>query len=131
MSSIMRRLLLRLADAGLFQPVWTERIGDEWRRNAARIWSLPPEQLEQQWADMNQRFPSANESNIEPYESILKYSDPKDFHVIAAGLARRARCGLQITPTVHVLTWNLKDFSRSELRRQNLNVYTPDRLLAH
>lgn len=131
MSSIMRRLLLRLADGGLFQPVWTERIGDEWRRNAARIWSLPPEQLDQQWADMNQRFPSANESNIEPYESILKYSDPKDFHVIAAGLARRARCGLQITPTVHVLTWNLKDFSRSELRRQNLDVYTPDRLLAH
>lgn len=130
MSSIVRRLLLRLADAGRFQPVWTERIGDEWRRNAARIWSIPPELLAQQWEEMNQRFPEAKESDIEPYEAILKYSDPKDFHVIAAGLARRARCGLQHTPAVHVLTWNLKDFNRSELRRQGLNVFNPDRLLA-
>ena len=29
MSGILRRLLLRLAEAGVFQPVWTERIGEE------------------------------------------------------------------------------------------------------
>ncbi len=38
MSGILRRLLLRLAEAGVFQPVWTERIGEEWRRNACRMW---------------------------------------------------------------------------------------------
>ncbi|QVQ24461.1 PIN domain-containing protein [Achromobacter deleyi] len=129
MSGILRRLLLRLAEAGVFIPVWTERIGEEWRRNASRIWDIPPEVLAEFWADMNSRFPGANETDTQVYEASLRYSDPKDFHVIAAGLARRARCGLPQTPTVQVLTWNLKDFNRSELRRQGLDVYNPDRML--
>ncbi len=130
MSGILRRLMLRLADAGVFLPVWTERIGDEWRRNASRIWEIPPEVLLEQWVEMNIRFPQANELNWEPYEASLRYSDPKDFHVIAAGLARRARCGLQITPRVEVMTWNLKDFSRSEMRRQGVDVFSPDRMMS-
>ena len=28
------------------------------------------------------------------------------------------------------MTWNPKDFNRSELRRQGLDVYNPDRMLA-
>jgi len=130
MSTVLRQLLLRVADAGVFLPVWTERIGEEWRRNAARLWQIPPERLAGQWADMNQRFPGALEGDTAAYEAVLRYSDPKDFHVIAAGLARRARCGLQRVPVVQVMTWNLKDFNRSELRRQGLDAYTPDHLLA-
>lgn len=130
MSGILRRLLLRLAEAGVFIPVWTERIGEEWRRNASRIWDIPPEVLAEFWADMNARFPAANEADTQVYEASLRYSDPKDFHVIAAGLARRARCGLQQPPVVQIATWNLKDFNRSELRRQGLDVYNPDRMLA-
>ncbi|CAM5217819.1 PIN domain-containing protein OS=Castellaniella defragrans OX=75697 GN=HNR28_003370 PE=4 SV=1 [Castellaniella defragrans] len=129
MSTVQRRLLLRVADQGVFQPIWTERIGEEWRRNAARVWQIPPETLAEQWKAMNQRFPGAMEANTAPYEVGLRYSDPKDFHVIAAGLARRARCGLQRPPTVQVMTWNLKDFNRSELRRQGLDAYSPDQLL--
>ena len=130
MSGIVRRLVLRLAEAGVYQPVWTERIGEEWRRNASRIWEIPPEVMAEQWADMNARFPQALERDAQAYEASLRYSDPKDFHVIAAGLARRARCGLQQVPVVQVMTWNLKDFNRSELRRQGLDVYNPDRMLA-
>ncbi|WP_414648066.1 PIN domain-containing protein [Castellaniella sp.] len=130
MSTLQRQLLLRVADQDVFQPIWTERIGEEWRRNAARVWQISPETLAAQWDAMNQRFPSAMETNTAPYEVGLRYSDPKDLHVIAAGLARRARCGLQGTPTVQVMTWNLKDFDRSELRRQGLDVYSPDQLLA-
>src|SRR5690606_16037014 len=63
------------------------------------------------------------------YEVGLRYSDPKDWHVIATGLAARARCGLPYRPRVSVLTWNVKDFNRSELRRQGLDVFDPDRLL--
>jgi len=130
MSTVLRQLLLRTAQAGFFQPVWTERIGEEWRRNAARLWGAPREILDGLWDDMNRAFPGAMESDIEPYEAVLRYSDAKDFHVIAAGLARRARCGLQHTPVVQVMTWNLKDFNRSELRRQGLDVFTPDVMLA-
>lgn len=130
MSTVQRQLLLRVADQGIFQPIWTERIGEEWRRNAARLWRIPPEKLADQWNAMNRRFPGAMEANTAPYEVGLRYSDPKDFHVIAAGLARRARCDLQHPPVVQVMTWNLKDFNRSELRRQGLDAYTPDQLLA-
>lgn len=130
MSTVQRQLLLRVADQGVFQPIWTERIGEEWRRNAARLWQVSPETLAEQWDAMNQRFPGAMEADTAPYETGLRYSDPKDFHVIAAGLARRARCGLQRPPAVQVMTWNLKDFDRSELRRQGLDAYSPDQLLA-
>ena len=130
MSGIVRRLMLNLATRGVYQPVWSERIGEEWRRNAARLWAIPHDVLETQWAEMNERFPQAIEGDLETYEAGLRYSDPKDFHVIAAGLARRARCGLQQPAQISVTTWNLKDFNRSELRRQGLDVFTPDRLLS-
>ncbi|MGN6581011.1 MAG: PIN domain-containing protein [Bordetella sp.] len=130
MSTVLRQLLLRTAQSGVFQPVWTDRIGEEWRRNAARLWGAPREILDGLWNDMNQAFPGAMEKETQAYETGLRYSDAKDFHVIAAGLARRARCGLQHTPVVQVMTWNLKDFNRSELRRQGLDVFSPDVMLA-
>jgi hypothetical protein len=130
MSTVLRQLLLRAAQNGVYQPIWTERIGEEWRRNAARLWGAPREILDGLWDDMNRAFPSAMENDTQAYEAGLRYSDAKDFHVIAAGLARRARCGLQRTPVVQVMTWNLKDFNRSELRRQGLDVFSPDVMLA-
>lgn len=131
MPTISRRLLLRVAATGVYAPVWSARIGDEWRRNAARLWQMPLADLEAEWEAMNNAFPEADPGDPTPYEVGLKYSDPKDWHVIAAGLARRARCTLQRTPRVSVMTWNLKDFNKSELRRANISVATPDALLSH
>lgn len=128
MSGVLRPALLELAAAGWFQPLWTERIGLEWRRNAARIWPIEPELLMREWALMQSRFPGADPGDTAAYEAVLRYSDPKDFHVIAAGLAGRARSGLTTPPRVTVLTWNLKDFNRSELRQQGMDVCDPDRL---
>jgi hypothetical protein len=128
MSSVLRPVLLDLADAGCFHPVWSARIGDEWRRNAARIWQIPPETLQAQWDAMNARFPDADAGDCAAYEVGLKYSDPKDIHVIAAGLARRARAPVR-PAELRVLTWNLKDFNRSELRRADMDVRDPDRQL--
>lgn len=122
--------MLNLAARGVYQPVWSERIGEEWCRNAARLWSIPRDVLDAQWAEMNAQFPHATQTDLDAYEAVLRYSDPKDFHVIAAGLALRARCGLQLPPRVAVTTWNLKDFNRSEMRRQGLDVLNPDRLLS-
>ena len=131
MSTLLRRMLLRAAEAGVFQPVWSARIGDEWRRNAARLWeSTSADTLMEEWQRMQGAFPDADPGAADAYEVGLRYSDPKDFHVIATGLAKRARSGDQLTPRVSVLTWNLKDFNRSECRRLGLQVYSPDRLLA-
>lgn len=129
MSGVLRPALLELAATGWFRPLWTERIGLEWRRNAARIWPIEPDLLMREWQLMQARFPQADPGDTAAYEAILRYSDPKDFHVIAAGLAGRARSGLSAPPRVTVMTWNLKDFNRSELRHQGMDVSDPDRLL--
>src|SRR5690606_33921994 len=121
--------MLQLAAAGRFLPLWSERIGDEWRRNAARLWDIPVELLQNEWLAMQRAFPAADAGDVAVYENGLRYSDRKDHHVIAAGLAGRARSGVQLKPEVTVLTWNLKDFNRSELKRQGLDVCDPDRLL--
>ncbi|WP_425570351.1 PIN domain-containing protein [Pigmentiphaga soli] len=130
MSSIVRPLLLDLAGDGWFAPVWSARIGEEWRRNAARIWGRPAAELDAEWASMCSRFAGADPGDLSAYEAGLRYSDPKDWHVIAAGLASRARAPGPATPLVRVLTWNLKDFDRAELRRQGLAAWDPDRQLA-
>ena len=147
MSGIIRPMLLRLAHAGCFQPVWSTRIGSEWRRNAARIWDVDPALLDEEWHRLQFAFPQADQGDTSQWEAGLRYSDRKDWHVIATGrsalaAARQEAIADEATTigqvaagdvrsvAVQVLTWNLKDFNRSELKRLGLGVLDPDRLLA-
>lgn len=130
MSGVLRPWLLNLAQTGLYHPVWSERIGEEWRRNAARIWELPDELLQAEWQSMNAQFPNANATtwlHASAYgPAPLKHSDPKDWHVITAGYwAKREHPECP----VGILTFNVKDFRRSELRQLGLDLWEPDRLL--
>lgn len=130
MSGVLRPWLLTLANHKLFTPIWSDRIGSEWRRNAARVWNIELSLLEHEWERMQVQFPNANVSRWADIQSplpILKYSDTKDWHVIEAGwLAKQA----QPERLAGVLTINLKDFSRSELRKLGLDLWEPDRLLS-
>jgi len=127
MSGLIRPLLLNLAKTGLFDPLWTDKIGQEWQRNAARLWPIDPELLKAEWQSMQEQFPTANMGDVTPFEASLKHTDRKDKHVAAAGIA--AVVAVHAGP-ISVLTWNIKDFSRSELRRQQLGLIDPDRLFS-
>ncbi len=127
MSGLLRPLLLNLAQTGLFDPLWTDKIGQEWQRNAARLWPIDPELLKSEWQSMQEQFPSANMGDVTPFEAALKHTDRKDKHVAATGIAAVETAHLG---PISVLTWNIKDFSRSELRRQQLGLIDPDRLLS-
>lgn len=127
MSGLLRPLLLNLAQTGLFDPLWTDKIGQEWQRNAARLWPIDPELLKSEWQSMQEQFPSANMGDVTPFEAALKHTDRKDKHVAATGIAAIETAHLG---PISVLTWNIKDFSRSELRRQQLGLIDPDRLLS-
>lgn len=127
MSGLQRRLMLALGTCGVFRPAWSERIGDEWQRNARRIWDIPAENLQADWDAMQSAFPEAMAHQIDQYEQGLRYSDPKDWHVVAVAREMRAR---HPDSSVEILTLNLKDFNRSELRRLGLAALTPDRKLA-
>lgn len=127
MSGLLRPLLLKLAHAGLLVPLWTDKIGQEWQRNAARLWPIEPELLKNEWQLMQEQFPHSNMGDVTEFEAELRHTDRKDKHVAAAGIAGVTK---HIAQPISVLTWNLKDFSRSELRKQQLGLIDPDRLLS-
>lgn len=123
LSNLLRRWLLRLAELDCFQPAWSAIIGDEWQRNAARLWGVAPDDIHQQWLQLQHDFPNADQGDIQPYKSGLLRSDPKDWHVIAAARAAQAR---DPQVSVAILTRNTRDFNRSELRRLGLGLLDPD-----
>ena len=127
MSGLLRPLMLNLGHAGVLIPIWTDKIGDEWQRNAARLWPIEPALLADEWQSMQEQFPLANMGDVTEFEGELRHTDRKDKHVAAAGIAAVARA---VSGPVSVLTWNIKDFSRSELRKQGLGLSDPDRLLS-
>ena len=160
MSGVLRPLLLNLAQAGLFHPVWSSYIGLEWRRNAARLWPINRDLLSDEWAQMQQRFPQAcfDPSMVDAHfetlsKPLLRRSDAKDHHVIMAGVralsehdtkefasVNAVKVSQQSISVAHevkalkkvstnILTWNIRDFNRTELRQLNLGLFNPDQLL--
>jgi len=194
MSGVLRPLLLNLAQTGLFEPVWSSYIGLEWRRNAARLWPINGDLLNDEWEQMQQRFPqacfdppmvealvnaeqladagpqslSAPEYTAQKYTArfetlpkpLLRRSDAKDHHVIMAGVrawnetcakeeaaikactvsqqgtvgqqgpSAQKNTGTQKKFSANILTWNIRDFNRTELRQLHLGLLDPDQLLS-
>lgn len=127
MSGLLRPFLLELAKKGLFSPIWNDRIGLEWQRNATRMWPISADILTREWHHMQADFPLANMGDVSHIESELIHCDKKDRHVAAAGI-RAVR--EHHYPDTTIMTWNIKDFSRSELRRHQLGLSDPDLLLS-
>jgi len=126
LSNVLRPLILAMSGAGGYLPVWSERIGGEWRRNAARIWGVPAEDVDAQWQSLQSAYPMSDQGDVSLFEGGLLRSDPKDWHVIAAGRAARNRHPLRAGA---IVTRNLKDFNRTELRGYGLGLLDPDELL--
>ncbi|MBP6020820.1 MAG: PIN domain-containing protein [Burkholderiaceae bacterium] len=126
LSNLLRRWLLRLAQHDCLQPAWSPIIGDEWRRNASKIWGVEPDEIQAQWLQLQHDCPGADVGDVQAYKSGLLRSDPKDWHVIAA-----ARKVLDCRPgvSVGILTRNLRDFNRSELRALGISLFDPDTFL--
>lgn len=122
-SNVLRFISLSLAQKGYFQPAWSPIIRDEWLRNASRLWSVERAQLALDWDQWDEQFPLADQGIIHNWKEGLQYSDPKDWHVIAAARAAQVRFPGRL---VRILTLNSKDFNRGELRRLGLERYEPD-----
>lgn len=123
--------MLTLARDGFYSPLWSDKIGNEWRRNAAKVWQVPDNVLETAWAEMAREFPDANvdrwpDPALQATTDLPRHSDPKDWHVILTG--QHAHQAHPDDP-ISIVTWNLKDFKRSELRKLGLGLTDPDRLL--
>lgn len=126
LSNVLRKALLRLAEQGCFQIAWSTVIGDEWRRNASRLWNVPEAEISAQWEALQLSFPLADQGDVSAFKEGLQRSDPKDWHVIAAGRSVLAQGPAR---RVGILTRNIRDFNRSELRGLGLHLLDPDQLL--
>lgn len=111
--------LLWLAEARLFQPLWTGQILDEVERNLPKV-GVDPQHAARRVAMMRDAFGS--EALVENHEELIDHMecDPKDRHVLAAGVAAGANA---------LLTFNLRDFPREALTPHGIQAMHPDEFL--
>ena len=118
----MRDILLRLADQGLFNPLWSAHIHTEWVDNLLlKRPDLTRDKLERIRKTMDQHFPSAIVTGYEPLIARLDLPDPQDRHVVAAAL----RGGANV-----IMTQNLRDFPAERLAPYKLEAQHPDKFIS-
>ena len=93
---ILTLFLLRLADAGAFDPVWSEQIHAEWVRELQRARpDMPLERLRHRRIELDRAFPVANViASRDAQEEVLAHcttpAERRAAHVLATALSARA-----------------------------------------
>lgn len=82
-------LLLRLADADMYRPLWSAQILDEVERTLINRMGVSPAKARRRLDQMRSAFPTAS---VEGYQDLVPAmtNDPKDRHVLAAAVRARA-----------------------------------------
>lgn len=118
----LRNILVQASVDGLYVARWTDEIHDEWTRNLlANIPAIPPERLQNTRRLMEAALPGARIVGYHHHIDKVTLPDLNDRHVVAAALEVRAS---------RILTWNLRDFPVSVLKKLGLARQTPDVFLA-
>lgn len=112
-------LLLRIADAKEYRPLWSQEILDEVERNLQKSLNLTADKAKKRVENMRGYFPDAE---VLGYESLTSQmlNHPKDRHVLAAAV--RANANL-------IVTFNLKDFPQDALAPYDIDAVHPDEFL--
>ncbi|MDZ7711413.1 MAG: PIN domain-containing protein [Roseovarius sp.] len=118
--TVMREMLLGVAGAGAFAPLWSERIIGEWLHAAAKLGPQAQAQAAGEAALMAARWPGAAISYAPSLEARLWLPDPADTHVLAAAIAGSAD---------GIVTLNARDFPRGVLAEEGLWRADPDSFL--
>jgi predicted nucleic acid-binding protein len=118
--TVMREVLIGAAQAGLYEPLWSDRLLEEWRRAAARFGPIEAMQAEAQIALLRAAFPKAAVQGYEPIEARLYLPDMSDLHVLAAAIKGHADV---------LVTLNAKDFPRHTLAEEGLERLDADQFM--
>ncbi|SFB75358.1 RSP_2648 family PIN domain-containing protein [Tropicimonas isoalkanivorans] len=118
--TVMREIVLAVAREGLFQPLWSDRLLEEWARAAARRGPLDEAQARAEIAVTRAAWPNASVTPRAGDLARLYLPDPADVHVLAAAIAGSADV---------ILTNNAKDFPRHTLAEEGLAREDPDSFL--
>lgn len=118
--TVLREIVLGWARTGAFQPLWSERILEEWRRAALRHSDRDGVIAEGEIAHAKAAFPDALVALRAETKRRLSLPDPDDVHVFAAAIDGGAAA---------LLTLNLKDFPTNALAAEGVLRRAPDEFL--
>lgn len=118
--TVMREMLLGVAATGAFEPLWSDRILEEWTRAARKLGPEGVAQAEGEAAMLKVRWPGARVQWPDSLEARLYLPDPADTHVLAAAIAGSADV---------IVTVNAGDFPRNILAEEGLSRADPDAFL--
>jgi predicted nucleic acid-binding protein len=117
---VLRDLLLGAAAAGLFRPLWSDRILEEWARATVKLGPLAEAEARGAVALAKASFPQAMIAPAAGVEARLVLPDDNDRHVLATAIAGHADA---------ILTFNAADFPRHVLAEEGLSRRDPDGFL--
>lgn len=118
--TVLREILIGVAREGLYQPLWSARILEEWARAVARLGPADEAFARAEIAGLRVAFPRAEAVPRPGVESRLHLPDPNDVHVLAAAIAGHADA---------IITFNAQDFPRGTLAAEGLDRRDPDGFL--
>lgn len=118
--TVLREIVLNYAVTGGFQPLWSMRILEEWRRAAARSGVADGVIAEGEIALVKANFAGAMVTVDPATEARLNLPDPDDAHVLAAAVDGQAD---------ELLTLNTKDFPTRTLSAEGILRRHPDEFL--
>ena len=118
--TVLREVLLGVAEEGAYDPLWSERILEEWARAVAG--KLPGQEgiARAEIALLRDRWPTASVEVDPAVEARLNLPDPADNHVLAAAIAGQAEV---------LVTLNLSDFPTRHLAAEGVLRLDPDHFL--
>ncbi|MCQ9156834.1 PIN domain-containing protein [Acidomonas methanolica] len=119
-------LLLNLAEAGAFEPIWSDEIHREWMTNLQAARGIPADRIAWRRREMERAFPAANvtasAADITAIQAASRTAaQRKDAHVVATAALAEAD---------FIVTHNIKDFAPDVLARHGLVKIRPDAFCA-
>ncbi|WP_062356390.1 PIN domain-containing protein [Herbidospora yilanensis] len=116
----LRDTLLRVAEAGVYQPLWSERILTEVQEALVRN-GLSAQKVERTLSFARAAFPEAMVEGWEPLEDSMG-NHVKDRHVLAAAVRGHADV---------IVTFNLRDFTPAACEPWDVQAQHPDTFLLY
>ena len=118
--TVLREVLIGVAKAGLYTPLWSDRILEEWARATRKIGPGAEAIARGEAALLRVAFPKASIAAQPGLEARLHLPDENDIHVLAVAIAGSADA---------IVTFNARDFPRHVLATEGITRRDPDGLL--
>jgi predicted nucleic acid-binding protein len=118
--TVLREILQGAGAAGLYQPVFSDRILREWVLATAKLGPAAPALAEGEAALLRAAFPRSLVRPHPEIEARLHLPDPNDTHVLATAIASGADA---------IITFNAQDFPGHVLAAEGVTRRDPDGFL--